>query len=197
MRIKKRLILTLLASFVLMVLFQNCAKKNLSELSSDLDECIASGRQDCGVGGYSNIKVINLNFIPENTNVVLYGNYLVEDGLANNYKINFKSGQAMNVSSGQNCNISNSSTWLQIKNLYEVNGVCNYSYASLGNMHCMALPMPFGAIEQDDVRTITELSGSMCLNSHNTVCGDEETQALFARSFKELHIELSSSRSCN
>ena len=173
-----------------MVLFQNCQKKK-SDLSS-LDECIASGVQDCGWNGNGNDKITNLNFIPDDTNVILQNNF------QETYKINFKSDEVINSNTGRGCNISDNSTWLQIKNLYVSNGICNYSYSlAPGMVRCMAISVPFGSIEQVSSGVQTELSSEVCSNNHNTICGDASTQLLFEQSFQQLQEGLSSIRSCN
>jgi hypothetical protein len=86
------------------------------------------------------------------------------------------------------CDISRNSNWRELKNLLSQNGLCKYTYElPPENARCMALAIPFAVARNstgDD-----PLSGSICGNSHTTICGRENFDnftTLFRRLLQDL-----------
>jgi hypothetical protein len=183
---KKRIILTLLTSILLIAIFQNCQKKKLS----DSEECVAQGMQDCNP--YKKI-IEKLDFDAINSSVILYG-----DRQEPVFKVNMATNEVINLINGKSCKLSGNTDWVEIKSMYIAGGICRYVYPlAPGEIRCMSISVPFGAIEKQNSRTNTELAGATCGDTHNTVCGDRETQGLFLNAFERLKSELSANRGCD
>jgi hypothetical protein len=184
------LVVLLLGSLPLV--FQNCSKLKTEEIV-----CDENSSDDCSL---ANAKSSPISLTMSEAKVEVFVDGLNYAGATiDSFQVDLATDEVSISGQSANCSLSANNHWQKFKSLILSRGVCNYTYSTPpGTVTCMGMAMPYARIMnglgQDNQGIF--LSNSICMQSHNEVCGAENVQA-FRHALMKLNSEMVLGKACD